>query len=34
VTAIKATMQQGILSVTVPKKDKKSVGRRIEILEG
>lgn len=33
-SAIKATMQQGILSVTVPKKDKKTVGRRIEILEG
>jgi HSP20 family protein len=33
-SAIKATMQQGILSVTVPKKDKKAVGRRIEILEG
>jgi HSP20 family protein len=33
-TAIKATMQQGILSVTVPKKDKKKIGRRIEIIEG
>ncbi len=34
VTAIKATMQQGILCVTVPKKDREKIGRRIEIQEG
>jgi HSP20 family protein len=33
-TAIKATMQKGILNVTVPKKDKKQIVRRIEICEG
>ncbi|WP_462324554.1 Hsp20/alpha crystallin family protein [Desulfoplanes sp.] len=34
VAGIKATMQKGILTVAIPKKDRKKTGRRIEIQEG